>query len=295
MNLTTLSLSHPPIPTVCIHRLGEWTMLLLGESILSLLIVETSTSAGYYITFYAGIISVVLLQYLHFRSQPHHADEHAMRRNKNAGMLISTLMQTYSFALVAVGVSYKMLLYEYTYEEKGYRLRRLLQHLTDAALRHLAGGGGGTKYTAEERQQRVANFFCGSMAIAWICLDWMCLTHQGIRRNVERCEVKCRLTSAKRVSKLGVMFAAIRVGLIAFIASLSQYVQNPELLSIIGMIVIIAQVLTRLLGDLVYPKAKVCTEGQDHEDNEIDSEDEHWPNITHAAAKPADTGTSSDV
>ena len=34
-------------------------MLLLGESILSLLIVETSTSAGYYITFYAGIISVV--------------------------------------------------------------------------------------------------------------------------------------------------------------------------------------------------------------------------------------------
>jgi len=276
----------------CIHRLGEWTMLLLGESILSLLIVETSTSAGYYVTFYAGIISVVLLQYLHFRSQPHHADEHAMRRNKNAGMLFSTLMQTYSFALVAVGVSYKMLLYEYTYEEKGYRLRRLLQHLTDAALRHLAGGGT-PKYTAEERQQRVANFFCGSMAIAWICLDWMCLTHQGIRRNVERCEVECQLTSAKRVSRLGVMFAAIRVGLIAFIASLSQYVQDPELLSIIGMITIVAQVLTRLLGDLVYGKPKVCTEGHDHDDNENDSEDEHWPNITHAAAKPADT--SSDV
>lgn len=267
-------------------------MLLLGESVLSLLIVETSISAGYYVTFYAGIVSVVLLQYLHFRSQPHHADQHAMRRSKNAGMAFSTLMQIYSFALVAVGVSYKMMLYEYTYEEKGgYRLRRFLQHLTDVALRHLAGGGE-SKYTTEERQQRVANFFCGSMAIAWVCLDLMILTHKGIKTNMKRCEVECRLTSAKRVSKGGVVFAAVRVGLVAFIASLSQYVQDPEMLAIIGMIGIILQVLTRLLGDLVYPEGKKCNNGQGHGDDEQDSEDEHWPNITHARAKPA--GTSSD-
>ena len=219
-----------------------------------------------------------------------------MRRNKNAGMLFSTLMQTYSFALVAVGVSFKMLLYEYTYEEKGYRLRRLLQHLTDAALRHLGWRRRG--YQVYRRGETAE----GSQLLLWQyghCMDLSRLDvsypTRAYEETSERCEVKCRLTSAKRVSKLGVMFAAIRVGLIAFIASLSQYVQNPELLSIIGCITIIAQVLTRLLGDLVYPKAKVCTEGQDHEDNEIDSEDEHWPNITHAAAKPADTGTSSDV
>ena len=41
----------------CIHRIGELVMLLLGESILSLLIVETSTNQEYYIALYAGIIS----------------------------------------------------------------------------------------------------------------------------------------------------------------------------------------------------------------------------------------------
>lgn len=262
-------------------------MLLLGESILSLLIVETSMSKNYYITFYCGIVSVVLLQYLHFRSQPHHASEHAMRRNKNAGMVFSTLMQIYSFALVSVGVSFKMLLYEYIYQESGgYKLRRLIQLLRDSAMRHLAGGGG-PKYSTDERQQRVANIFCGSLAIAWVCLDLMILTHQGLRNNVRRCE--CQIT--KRVSKVGVFFAFIRVGLVAFIASLSQYVQQPELIAIIGMVTIIAQVFTRVFGDMIYPKAKVASAG-DHGDeddgSERDSEEDHWPNVTHARAKHVD-------
>lgn len=278
---------------VCIHRLGEWIMLLLGESILSLLIVETSLSKNYYITFYCGIVSVVLLQYLHFRSQPHHASEHALRRNKNAGMVFSTLMQTYSFALVAVGVSFKMLLYEYIYQESGgYKLRKLLQVLRDSAMRHLAGGGG-PKYSTDERQQRVANFFCGSVAIAWICLDLMILTHQGLRNNVHRCE--CQIT--KKLSKLGVLFAIIRAGLIAFIASLSQYVQKPELIAIIGMVTIVAQVFTRVLGDLVYPKAKVGADhghGDEADGSENDSEEDRWPNVTRARAKPVDRKEDAD-
>jgi len=276
----------------CIHRLGEWIMLLLGESVLSLLIVETSMSKDYYITFYCGIISVVLLQYLHFRSQPHHASEHAMRRNKNAGMVFSYLMQTYSFALVSVGVSFKMLLYEFIYEANGgYKLRRLLQLLRDSAMRHLAGEGG-PKYSTDERQQRVANFFCGSLAIAWICLDLMILTHQGLRSNVRRCE--CQIT--KKISKLGVLFAFIRVGLVAFIASLSQYVKNPELIAIIGMVAIIAQVFMRVLGDMIYPKAKVASAGDGHGDgdgdgddgSESDSEEDRWPNVTRARAEHVD-------
>lgn len=268
-------------------------MLLLGESILSLLIVETSLSKNYYITFYCGIVSVVLLQYLHFRSQPHHASEHAMRRNKNAGMVFSTLMQTYSFALVAVGVSFKMLLYEYIYQESGgYKLRKLLKVLRDSAMRHLAGGGG-PKYSADERQQRVANFFCGSMAIAWICLDLMILTHQGLRNNVHRCE--CQIT--KKISKLGVLFAIIRAGLIVFIASLSQYVQKPELIAIIGMVTIIAQVLTRFLGEMVYPKAKVGADhghGDEAGGSENDSEEDRWPNVTRARATHVDQKGDAD-
>ena len=276
---------------VCIHRLGEWTMLLLGESILSLLIVETSLSKNYYITFYCGIVSVILLQYLHFRSQPHHASEHAMRRNKNAGLVFNTLMQIYSFALVAVGVSFKMLLYEYIYQESGgYKLRRLLQLFRDSAMRHL-GGGGGPKYSTDERQQRVANFFSGSLAIAWICLDLMILTHQGLRNNVQRCE--CQIT--KKISKIGVLFAFIRVVLIALIASLSQYVQKPELIAIIGMVTIIAQVFTRVLGDMIYPKPKVGADnGHGDEADDRSSEEDRWPNVTSPRAEHVDKKGDAD-
>jgi hypothetical protein len=51
-----------------VHRNGEWTMLMLGESILSLM-------------------TAILLQYLYFRSQPHNADDHAVRKGKNLGMM----------------------------------------------------------------------------------------------------------------------------------------------------------------------------------------------------------------
>ena len=44
-------------------------MLMLGESILSLLIVDVvDGDPRYDATFYAGILSVILLQYLHYRT-----------------------------------------------------------------------------------------------------------------------------------------------------------------------------------------------------------------------------------
>ena len=49
-------------------------MILLGESVLSLLIVSTSVNADYYVTLYAGIIGVTLLQLLYIKYQPHCAE-----------------------------------------------------------------------------------------------------------------------------------------------------------------------------------------------------------------------------
>jgi hypothetical protein len=57
--------------TFATHRWGEWTMLMLGESVLSMLIVDITESAEYYKTFFSGILSITLLEFLHFRSQPH--------------------------------------------------------------------------------------------------------------------------------------------------------------------------------------------------------------------------------
>lgn len=83
-------------------------MVMLGESVLSLLIVVVPETADYYTTFFFGIISITLLEYLHFRSQPHDPNDHAMRRSKEAGVAFNALMFVYCGALVILGVSYKV-------------------------------------------------------------------------------------------------------------------------------------------------------------------------------------------
>lgn len=71
-----------------IHRYGEFSMLILGEGVLSLVIVEHSKSADYteyYGTFTLGVLSVILMQFLFFKSQPSDAAHHALHRSRTAG------------------------------------------------------------------------------------------------------------------------------------------------------------------------------------------------------------------
>ena len=72
---------------------------MLGEAVLSLLIVDAPEGSEYFIAFYSGILTITLGQYLHFQSQPHHANDHAMRRNKNAGILWRGMNIVYSVQL----------------------------------------------------------------------------------------------------------------------------------------------------------------------------------------------------
>ena len=71
-----------------IHRYGEFAMLILGEGVLSLVIVDhsaTSEYTEYYVTFFLGVLSVILMQFLFFKSQPSHATHHALQRSNTAG------------------------------------------------------------------------------------------------------------------------------------------------------------------------------------------------------------------
>ena len=92
----------------CIHRTGELVMILLGESILSLLIVETSTNIEYYICMYAGIVSCTLLMYLYYKYQPHHPEDHALCGNWAAMAWYYFFILIFCFALIGIGTSYKM-------------------------------------------------------------------------------------------------------------------------------------------------------------------------------------------
>jgi len=148
------------------------------------------------------------------------------------------------------------------------------------ALRNLTGGTT-SKYSSEERRPWLANFFCEALAVAFLCLELMILTHRGIRYHANQW---------KKHIIGGSILVMIRMGLIIFIASLGTYVQDPDTLALIGLAVILAQVLTRIAGDMAFPHSNA------HEDAESDedSEDESRPNVTHARAEHTNNDKNVD-
>jgi len=234
----------------CIHRYGEWTMLMLGESVLSLLIVSQTQDMGYFKTFMCGIITIILLQYLHFQSQPLDPDRHALRRNKNAAVLFTHVYQLYSVSLLLLGASYKMFLYEFVYASGTTSHRPMFSAIHQAESRFLAGSAATTalELPVNERQQNIAYFFSGSMALIWFCLDVSSLAHVGINKNLER------LASVTASSRMVLVLLIIaRISLIVFIATVSQYEHRPEVLALIGMFSVIAQLIIRSIGALALP------------------------------------------
>lgn len=250
---------------------------MLGESILSLLIVDViEISSEYYLTFYAGILSVILLQYMYFRSQPHHPDDHALRRSKEQGITFMVLMSIYSAGLVLVGTAYKMLVNEHAYASDDGR--RMLH-----SLHRMLAGGDNSGLSTEDRQQRVANIFCISMAVVFLCSDLLMIVHQGLKDSMGRCV--CEETH--KTKTLGITLVLVRGGIIAFMATLSRYVTDPTALSLIGLAGIVAEVALRFVGTLVFPDdrvhAKVDSQGLDVPQDDV--EDRKWPNVTHAVAE----------
>lgn len=84
------TLSHSPLHlAVCtllqIHvehmaeRFGLWVMLVLGESMISLVTVKVVQDWQHYLVVFVGLVIVFFLQHLYFDAQPVHANDHAFR------------------------------------------------------------------------------------------------------------------------------------------------------------------------------------------------------------------------
>jgi len=242
-----------------IHRMGELTMLVLGEIILSLLIVKGET-ANHHKIFYFGIVTAIVMQMLHFRSQPHDADAHAMRRHKNAGVLFEQTFAIYSAALIAVGASYKLLLYSVSESDYGRRLHPHLPNAVEPGVRWLAAAAddSGCGPSAEEKKYLVAHLFSTSMAVVFVCLDIMLLAHVGLKKEVEKCKILGSAsengTEKMRYNFKGVLFVFLPRGAITiFIATLSQWVKDPSTLAGLGLAAVLCQFITRLLGNIWLP------------------------------------------
>lgn len=146
----------------------------------------------------------------------------------------------YSASLIAVGVSYKLFMYEFTYGE-----RRLEDQENLLIERDLAGGGG---LTADERRQAAANVFSAAMTLVFVCLDLMILLHRGLKSSINRCQ--CPKT--KVMNWNGILLTVARISLALFFATLSQYATNPQYLSVLGLAGVVAQLIFRKLGRIIF-------------------------------------------
>jgi len=214
--------------------------------------VSSNYEQEYYFTFYLGIVSVTLLQFLYFKSQPHHPDHHALRRSRYSGIVFVTFIQFYSAALILVGVSYKMLLTEYTtkYADASYGDNRNLADSTDSAY---------TKEESNERRQTIANLFSFSLAGVFIFLDILSLNHSGFEKATKRCH--CTDSGSFRFKGIALVLVT-RILIVSFLATLSFYVTDPEYVALIGFVTIVMQVMVRFLGRTYFPEGEVHKKGE---------------------------------
>ena len=245
-----------------VHRYGEFIMLMLGESIFSLLIVFLpEQDLRFYVAFLGGILSVTLLQYLHFRSQPHDAESHAMRRSKNAGVLWALFMQAYAFSLVTLGATFTIFLTFF---------------LMSSPDRRLAGA---SFLDPNQHLSRAGHLFSASLTTVFVCLDAMNILHIGVQESSARCH--CSAGKGKNVK--GILIVAAKGVLTITTATLSQWLHQPEEFACAGVVCVMMQLLLRRLGVSYLRRSR---------SNEIQVN--HWPNTTEARAFGSDDAIPHD-
>ena len=109
------------------HRVGELMMLMLGESVLSLVVTkipaasETDTAATstpfynmgitmFHAALVAGFLTSVSCMWLQYSSSTFHAREHVLRRSGRGGVVWMNVVWLHAFVLVVVGVALRMML-----------------------------------------------------------------------------------------------------------------------------------------------------------------------------------------
>mmetsp|Transcript_4866 Transcript_4866/g.11092 ORF Transcript_4866/g.11092 Transcript_4866/m.11092 type:complete len:593 (-) Transcript_4866:185-1963(-) len=226
-----------------IHRYGEWILLMIGEGILSLLIVETVEVKDYYIITTFGILTVIFIQILKFESEPTHAEGHAMWQNLRNAMCYSYLIQILSMALIVFGVTYKVFL-NGILKDKESKMSRMLAEspvISDAVSAHV---------------------FSGSLLVVLLSLELMCLTHSGYKRALEYLvRPKGGQHGQNTMPHWPVVIIALfKAGILCFTLTLSQWTTDPAIMTICGCFIVLALASTRVMNFFFIHKKEMIQE-----------------------------------
>jgi uncharacterized membrane protein YeiB len=200
--------------------------------------------------------------------------QHAMRISTKAAFCFSSTMIVYSTCLIVVGATYKMFLFEYVYLDAtssssasynstgnatssyGDDANHRLLYPTMAARWLAAGESAALRLDKEDRRQRIAHLFSGSLALVWFCLDVVTWAHSNF-------EVLPRASQGRKARVAAIVLVVLRVALIGWIATVSQYETDPDVLSIMGLAGILAHLGSRALVNYLLPS------GQEGEDESV--------------------------
>lgn len=210
-------------------------MLMLGESVLSLIIVEASPGRRYYVTFVTGIVSVTMLQYLYFRSTPMSTDDHAMRRNYFGAFQYYYSMLLYGAVLLVIGCSFKVILHYY---------------LEEYEKSHQPQEGGEIVDQKEEpldSTRRIALMFSWSLSSSFFLLDLIIISHRGWGSFISR------LVKDQQIQWKPTMWIFADLGLTSLTACFPSFIHDLEALSVAGCAAVLGQVLLRTLGMRYFP------------------------------------------
>ena len=237
----------------CIHRYGEWTMLMLGEAVLSLLIVDTTESQQYYIVTTLGVLTVIILQTVKYESEPSHAAGHALWRSLSAGHFYGVLIHILSMGLIAFGVSYKVMLKtifkKSTKDSEVYGYQSTLSDATDYGygnsdaydIQKLHGQEGHRLLSGSVSVDIGASsaLFCGSLTIILVALEALMNCHCGADENFS--SIFKRDTNQLRVLDL-----IFKIFVILFTATLSLWVETPVKVAVAGFFIVSSIAISRI-------------------------------------------------
>lgn len=244
-------------------------MLMLGESIFSLLIIDVQDKGlHFYLVFYFSLLTVILLQLLHFQSQPHEADLHAVRRDKNRGVLWSLLQTVYSLSLVIIGASYTFFL---LYADDNEERRRL-------TTRQLASAGSGSS----SDRIGAAHLYSGALSIVFLSLTIMNVLH----KSSEELQVQCLLKAEKQYA--ATLAAVIRLGIVVVAGTISQWTLKPTYITVTGLLCVIADLSLRKIESISEKKHESAKNKAVAPPQEEESEEALWPNVMHASVDVED-------
>lgn len=213
-----------------IDRYKEFNMLMLGEPVLSLLIVSTVEISSYYIVALLGVTTVIGIALIKFGSDPVSIDDHALWRSMMSGTVYSFLLQILSLSLIAYGACYKDFLKKIEKEsqklgvgfESGKNTFSTEDTFEDDRGRMLIGG---TVYVDDAGEA----LFCAAVAVVLISLELMGLAHfEGMRKSFRK--IFSGLTT--------IILFVLKIVLLFVTATLFLWVEGVGFVAIAGLLIV---------------------------------------------------------